>query len=50
MKRDRVVMSIDPIGCVDVDDALSVYKIPKKNKDEAQLLEVGGSLSFSFYY
>ena len=36
--RDVLVMSIDPIGCEDVDDALSVRKLENGNLEVREIL------------
>lgn len=36
--RDVLVMSIDPIGCEDVDDALSVRKLENGNLEVRESL------------
>lgn len=38
--RDRLIMSIDPPGCEDIDDALSIRKLPRKYKGHSAI-EIG---------
>lgn len=38
--RSRLVMSIDPPGCEDIDDALSIRKLPRKYKGRS-VIEIG---------